>query len=232
MRSQIRHDIEHVVPQWPPWEPGGWPHNLIEATGWENVWIMWVASDTNKHCEGKSVARLAREADRDPFEVAADLILEEDGQVMAFYIGVSGDLAEQWPLRQIVQHPRASIETDAFSLGRGMPNPALLGSFPRVLGQYVRDEKLLTLEDAIRKMTSLSAERLHLRNRGRLEEGYWADVTVLNPGTVGDNATYLDPDRPPSGIDYVLVNGTVLVDDGRVDTGTLAGHVLRARRWS
>jgi N-acyl-D-aspartate/D-glutamate deacylase len=193
---------------------------------------MWVASDTNKHCEGRSVARLAREADRDPFEVAADLILEEDGQVMAFYIGVSGDLAEQWPLRQIVQHPRASIETDAFSLGRGMPNPALLGSFPRVLGQYVRDEKLLTLEDAIRKMTSLSAERLHLRNRGRLEEGYWADVTVLNPGTVGDNATYLDPDRPPSGIDYVLVNGTVLVDDGRVDTGTLAGHVLRARRWS
>ena len=228
-RAQIKHDMAHVIPEWPTWDPGGWPHNLVEATGWENVWIMWVASEANKHCERKSVARLARETGRDPFDVAADLILDEQGQIMAFYIGVSGDLDEQWPLRQIIQHPNAAIETDAFSLGRGMPNPALLGSFPRVLGQYARDEGLLTFEEAVRKMTSLSAERMRLKDRGLVREGFWADLTVIDPDTVGDNATYLDPDQPPSGIEYVFVNGTAVVDAGEVNTRSLAGHVLRAR---
>jgi N-acyl-D-amino-acid deacylase len=229
LRAQIKHDIANVIPEWPTWNPGGWPHNLVEATGWDNVWIMWVASEANKHMERKSVARLARELERDPFDVAADLILEEQGQIMAFYVGVSGDLDEQWPLRQIIQHPNAAIETDAFSLGRGMPNPALLGSFPRVLGQYARDEGLLTFEDAVRKMTSISAERLRLEDRGLVREGFWADLTVIDPDTVGDNATYLEPDQPPSGIEYVLVNGAVIVDAGEVDTAQLAGHVLRAR---
>ena len=227
-RAQIKHDIAHVIPEWPSWDPGGWPHNLVEATGWDNVWIMWVASEKNKHYERKSVARIARETERDPFDVAADLILEEQGQIMAFYIGVSGDLDEQWPLRQIIQHPNAAIETDAFSLGRGMPNPALLGAFPRVLGQYVRDERLLSFEDAIRKMTSITAERLRIKDRGLLREGFCADITVVDPEVVGDNATYLEPDQPPSGIDYVLINGTVIVDEGVVDTESLAGHVLRA----
>jgi len=228
LRAQIGRDIANVIPEWPTWHAGGWPHNLVEATGWDNVWIMWVASEANKHCERKSVAQLAREQERDPFDVAADLILEEEGQGMAFYVGVSGDLDEQWPLRQIIQHPNAAIETDAFSLGRGMPNPALLGSFPRVLGQYARDEGLLTFEDAIRKMTSISAERLGLQDRGLVREGFWADITVVDPETVADNATYLDPDHGPSGIDYVLINGNVIVDGGEVDTDALHGQVLRA----
>src|SRR5439155_4820320 len=111
-----------------------------------------------------------QEPGRDTFEVAAGLILDEQGHVTALYLAVSGDLHEEWALRQIIQHPNASIETDAFSLGRGKPHPGLYGSFPRVLGQYVRDEKLLTLEDAVRKMTSLSAERLGLRDRGLVRE--------------------------------------------------------------
>ena len=226
-RARIRHDLEHVVPEWPTWRPGGWPHNLVEATGWDNVWIMWVESERNKHCEGKSVARLAEELGQDPFDVAADLILEEQGHVTALYVGVSGDLEEEWALRQIIQHPSASIETDAFSLGRGKPHPGLYGSFPRVLGQYVRERRLLTLEEAVRKMTGLSAERFELRDRGLLREGYWADVTVFDPETISDNATYADPERPPEGVQLVLVNGTPIVEDGTVDTATLAGAVLR-----
>ncbi|MEZ5122495.1 MAG: amidohydrolase family protein [Solirubrobacterales bacterium] len=228
-RAQIRRDIETVIPSWPSWEPGGWPHNLVEATGWDNVWVIWVASRTNKACEGKSVARLAAELGKDPFDVAADLILEERGQILALYIGVSGDLDEQWALRQIVQHPSASVETDAFSLGHGKPNPALVGSFPRILGQYVRDERLMTFADAIHKMTALSAERLQIQDRGVLCEGAWADITVVDAETVGDHSTYLDPDRPPSGIDYVLINGIVMVDQGETDTTTFAGQVLRAQ---
>jgi N-acyl-D-amino-acid deacylase len=226
-RKRIERDVREVVPRWPPWDPGGWPHNLVEATGWGNVWIMWVEGEKNKHFEGKSLARLAEETGKDPFDVAADLILDEEGHVTALYLGVSGDLEEEWALRQIMQHPRASIETDAFSLGRGKPHPALFGSFPKVLGQYVREQKLLTLEDAVRKMTSLSAERLKLKDRGLVREGCWADLTVFDPDTVWDDTTYLEPDRPPRGIDYVLINGVVIVERGRVDTQTLAGKVLR-----
>jgi N-acyl-D-amino-acid deacylase len=226
-RRRIKRDVEQVIPEWPTWRPGGWPHNLVEATGWENVWIMWVESERNKDCEGKSLARLAEETGKDPFDVAADLILEEAGHVTALYIGVSGDLHEEWALRQIIQHPNASIETDAFSLGRGKPHPGLYGSFPRVLGQYVREEKLLTLEDAVRKMTSLSAERFRLKDRGIVREGYWADLTVFDPETVADNTTYLEPEQNPSGIELVLINGSVIVDGDHVDTDTLAGHVLR-----
>lgn len=227
-RARIRRDVEQVIPEWPTWRPGTWPHNLVEATGWENVWIMWVESEENKTCEGKSVARLAEETGKDPFDVAADLILAERGHVTALYLGVSGDLEHEWALRQILEHPSAAIETDAFSLGRGKPHPALFGSFPKVLGQYVREERLLTLEDAVRKMTSLSADRFGLADRGRLREGCWADIVVFDPDTVWDNTSYLDPDEPPSGIEHVLVNGTSLVEHGRVDTTRLAGRVLRA----
>jgi N-acyl-D-amino-acid deacylase len=226
-RKRIKQDIAEVIPDWPTWRPGGWPHNLVEATGWENVWIMWVESEANKDCEGKSLARLAEERGKDPFEVAADLILEEQGHVTALYIGVSGDLDEEWALRQIIQHDDASIETDAFSLGRGKAHPALYGAFPRVLGQYVREERLLTLEEAVRRMTSLAAERLRIPERGTVREGNWADLTVFDPAAIGDRSSYEQPAERPAGIDYVLVNGAVLVDHDRIDTDTLAGQVIR-----
>jgi N-acyl-D-amino-acid deacylase len=226
-RKQIRKDIAEVVPDWPTWRPGGWPHNLVEATGWDNVWIMWAESEQNKDCEGKSLATLAEQRGKDPFDVAADLILEEHGHVTALYIGVSGDLHEEWALRQIIQHADASIETDAFSLGRGKAHPALYGAFPRVLGQYVREEKLLSLEEAVRKMTSLAAERLRITNRGIVREGCWADLTIFDPATIGDRATYEEPAEGPAGIDYVLVNGAIVVEHGRIDTETLAGQVIR-----
>ena len=176
---------------------------------------------------GKSLAFLAEETGKDPFDVAADLIVAENGHVTALYLGVSGDLHEEWALRQIIQHPNASIETDAFSLGRGKPHPALYGSFPKVLGQYVREEKLLGLEEAVRKMTSLSAARFGLEDRGVVRSGCWADLTVFDPDEVWGATTYLEPDLRPSGIDYVLVNGVVMVDQGTVDTETLPGRVVR-----
>ena len=229
-RKRIKRDIESVIPTWPTWRPGGWPHNLVEATGWDNVWILWVPSEENKQFEGKSLAFLAEETGKDPFDVAADLIIAENGHVTALYLGVSGDLHEEWALREIIQHPNASIETDAFSLGRGKPHPGLYGSFPKVLGQYVREEKLLSLEDAVRKMTSLSADRFGLTDRGVVRTGCWADLTVFDPDEVWGATTYLEPDLRPGGIDYVLVNGVVMVDHGDVDTETLPGQVVRHQR--
>ena len=130
--------------------------------------------------------------------VTVKLCIDEQGHVTALYIGVSGDLDEEWGLRQIVQHPNACIETDAFALGRGKPHPALHGAFPRVLGEYVREQRLITLEDAVRRMTSLSAERFHLEGRGLVREGYWADLTVFDPETIADRTTYLEPEAAPA----------------------------------
>jgi N-acyl-D-amino-acid deacylase len=226
-RARIKHDVEHVIPDWPTWRPDGWPHNLVEATGWENVWIMWVESERNKHFEGQSVSRLAEATGKDPFDIAADLILDEQGHVTALYLGVSGDLEHEWALRQIVQHPNACIETDAFALGRGKPHPALHGAFPRVLGRYVREERLISLEEAVRRMTSLSADRFQLGDRGLVREGYWADLTVFDPESVSDRTTYLEPEAAPLGIELVVVNGTVVAEGGRVATETRAGRVVR-----
>ena len=110
-------------------------------------------------------------------------------------------------------------------LYRGKPHPRNYGTFPRVLGKYAREEQVLSLEEAIRKMTSLPAEKLGLNGRGLIAAGMWADITVFDPQTVRDRATYTDPHRYPDGIEYVLVNGTIVIKHGE-HTDKLAGRVL------
>jgi N-acyl-D-amino-acid deacylase len=116
------------------------------------------------------------------------------------------------------------IGSDGLPTG-GKPHPRLYGTFPRVLGRYVRDEGLLSIEEAVRRMTSLPAKKFRLAERGVLREGAWADVAVFDPDVVADQATYAEPRRYPSGMPYVLVNGTVEIDGG-VPAGAGAGQVL------
>ena len=111
-------------------------------------------------------------------------------------------------------------------LGESKTHPRSYGTYPRMLGKYVREKKVLTIENAIRKMASLPAQKLGLRDRGMIREGMWADVVVFNPKTVMDEATYEDPLRYPEGIEYVLVNGEIVIDE-REHTGALPGRVLR-----
>jgi len=111
-------------------------------------------------------------------------------------------------------------------LGIGKPHPRYYGTFPRVLGKYAREEKVITMEEAVRKMTSAPAQRLGLKDRGLLREGYKADVVVFNPETVKDEATFADPHRFPTGIPYVVCNGAFTVDKGK-HTGALPGRTLR-----
>ena len=226
-RARIRRSIEEDVPGWPCWTPGGWPHNLVEATGWQNVSVMWVESDANKSLEGRSLTDIADERGAHPFDVAADLVLEESGHVMCLYFGVSGEEAEEAGLEKLLAHPLAAAESDAILTGRGKPHPAAFGTFPRVLGHFVRDRKLFSLEEAVRKCTSLPAQRVGLRRRGTLREGNYADVVVFDPATVGDRTTYRSPNAAPDGIDHVLVNGRPVVRDGVVDVGARSGRVVR-----
>ena len=228
VRNRINLDVEETVPSWPPWLPGAWPHNLAKATGWEKIIIISVGSAANRHLEGKNLVELGGR-EKTPFDAAADLIIEEQGQVMALYIGVSGDMSGDEGLRRIISHPRASICTDAIITGRGLPHPAAYGSFPRVLGHFSRDLRLFTMEEAVRRMTSMSLQRFGIRDRGLIREGCFADLAIFDGATVGERGTYLDPAHFPEGVKYVITNGTLVLQDG-IYNGKLCGHVLRRQR--
>jgi N-acyl-D-amino-acid deacylase len=131
-------------------------------------------------------------------------------------------------VRRIMQHPFTAIATDGTvsKFGEGSPHPRSYGTFPRVLGHYARDEKVLTLEDAVRKMSSLPAGRMGLKDRGRVVEGTWADLVVFDPATVADKSTFQNPHQYPEGIPYVIVNGVPVVDNGKW-SGAGPGQVLR-----
>lgn len=226
-RERLRHDVEHMVSEWPTWRPGTWPHNLARATGWKNIRLLWAASEKNAAYIGQSFEEIGAAQGKTPFDAAADMLIEEQGAVLALYVGVSGDFENEEGLKKFLRHPHGAINTDAILTGRGMPHPAAYGSFPRVLGQYVREQKLMRLEEAVRKMTSLSMRRFNVQDRGLVREGMWADLVVFDPATIRDNATHLDPAQYPTGIEYVLVNGHVVVERGNVHKEILAGRVLR-----
>jgi N-acyl-D-amino-acid deacylase len=205
---------------------GAWPHNLVRATGWNNIIVITVDSPINKHLEGKSLTEIGREKNKSPFDAAADLIIEEQGVVMALYFGVSGDMnGDEW-LRKIISHPRSSICTDAIITGKGLPHLAAYGAFPKVLGYFSRELKLFTMEEAVRKMTSMSLQRFGVRDRGLIREGCFADITIFDETSVNEKGTYFDPVHFPEGIKYVIINGTLVLENGRYNS-KLCGHVLR-----
>jgi len=221
-RQQIARDIETKAPEWPPWRAGRWPHNLVRVVGWDRILIASVGSDRNRTLEGISLAELGRREAKSPLAAISDLMLEEEGRIGQFVLDISGEAG----LRRLISEPGCAFISDANDYGKGKPHPAAYGSFPRVLGQYVRGEKLLTLEEAIRRMTSLPAHVLGLSDRGRIREGTWADLVVIDPERVADRATLSGPRLKPKGIEAVVVNGELACRKGKA-TGALAGRVLR-----
>lgn len=229
IRKRIEQDIEEAQPGWPPWLPGGWPNSFAKSSGWNNIVIIWVGSDANKHLEGKILSEIAKEAGKTPFDATADLIVQERGQIMALYFGFDGDMETDEGVRKLIANPRAAINTDAILTGRGVAHPAAYGAFPRVLGYFSRELGLFTMEEAVRKMTSMSLQRFGIKDRGLIREGCFADITIFNGATVGEKGTYFDPAHYPEGIEYVMINGTPVVQKG-VYSGKLCGHVLRKQK--
>ena len=140
---------------------------------------------------------------------------------------LSGDEENEDWLRHTLRHPLAALETDAILTGRGLPHPAAYGTFPRILGRYVRELRLIPLEEAVRKMTSFCAQRLGIKDRGTLRAGNCADITLFDPATVTARATYAEPRQFPVGILYVVINGKVVVERGTYHGDRKAGQVLR-----
>ncbi len=219
LRARMSQDILEGVP--------GWFDHYLAAGEWEGCVVASVDSEENKPCEGKSVAQIAADRGKSPTDVVFDLLASEDGSVPAVYFLMSED-----DVRYAMQQPWVSVGSDGAAvrpdgpLGEGKPHPRWYGTFPRILGKYVREEKVLTLEQAVRKMTALNAEKLGMTERGVLAEGKKADLTLFDPERVIDNATFTDPHQYPTGIEAVIVNGVPVLEHAE-HTGMKPGRILR-----
>jgi N-acyl-D-amino-acid deacylase len=208
-----------------------------DTSEWENIYLgsggasgVLISSVVNRELEslqGKRLAEIAAEQKKDELDALFDLILADHGQTSAIYFMMSED-----DLRAALRAPFVSICTDSGARATDGPlssakgHPRGWGSYPRILSRYVRDEHLLTLEEAIRKMTGMPASRVGLKDRGVLREGAYADITIFDPQTVRDRSTFEQPNAYPVGIPFVIINGQLSVDNGE-RTKTLAGRVLR-----
>ncbi len=214
-RTRIREDWEENRADW---------DNRGGVREWSDVLVTDCAPRPD--VLGKSIAEIADAEGKDPLEAALDLIVISEGQAA----GVFFDQLED-NVRTLMRHPLVVVGSDGNSLaphgvlGQRKPHPRSYGTFPRVLGRYVREERVLSLEEAVKKMTSITADRFGLTDRGVIREGAWADLVLFDAQTVADRATFTDPHQYPVGIPCVVVNGVVVIDQGQ-HTGALPGWVL------
>jgi N-acyl-D-amino-acid deacylase len=225
-RRRIERDIERKRPSWPPWGEGGWPHNLVGATGWDAIFISYVESRRNKRYEKRSLAKLARMTGKRPFDAISDLIIEERGQVSMLIFEVSGERDERELLGKYARHRLSAFCTDAEDYGRGLPHPAAYGAFARILSKYVREDRALTLEEAVRKMTSYPARIFGLKDRGVIRPGAFADLTIFDPGRINDRASFEKPRREATGIKIVIINGRIAFENSQA-LGDMPGSAIR-----
>jgi N-acyl-D-amino-acid deacylase len=191
--------------------------------GIADIRLGYFRQPANLAYEGRTLGEIGRELGADLVDLLCDLLLSEGLRLNQVTPGPNLE-----GIRRFYQHPVSMVGTDSTFIG-AKPSPRTYGSYPRILGQFVREEALLTLEGAVAKMTSMPAARLGLRDRGRIADGFVADLVVFDPATVRANATYDEPRRFPDGIEHVIVNGTLVVADGR-HTGALPGRALRRGR--
>ncbi|OLE57067.1 MAG: hypothetical protein AUG13_05820 [Chloroflexi bacterium 13_1_20CM_2_59_7] len=223
IRARIKKELAGDHPDW---------ENLFyDCGGAPGVLISSVEKPGLKQFEGKTVDDIAKVWKKSPEDTLMDFVLADGAQTGAIYF-----MASEEDLRTGLGQPWTSIGLDAGEMSLDGPiyeahgHPRAMGSMPRFLGRYVRDEHLMPLEAAIRKITSLPAQREHLDSRGLLKPGYFADIAIFDPSTIIDHATFTKPDQLSEGIDFTIVNGQIEYDQGKL-TGATAGKVLRGRGW-
>jgi len=218
MRARIRKDMEN--------DSSAWDNEWLEIPGPEAILVSVVENSKLMPLQGKTIAEIAKEHQKDPIDTIFDLLIEDPGMSVAVF-----GMSEQ-DITYALKQPWVSVDNDSQGtapdgiLGKEHPHPRSYGTFPRILRKYVREEKLLTLPDAIRKFSALPAQRMRLADRGVLKEGMRADVVVFDPNTIHDVATFENPNQLSVGMEYVFVNGIAVIDDGKM-TNALPGKVLR-----
>jgi N-acyl-D-amino-acid deacylase len=223
VRSRIKEELASEHPNW---------ENLyLGSGGAPGILLAGIENPDLQQYNGKTLAQLAETQGKDPLDALMDLVIADKAQTGAIYFIASED-----DLRYGLKQPWTSIGLDGSETSLDGPlfdphgHPRAFGSMPRFLGHYVREEHLLPLEQGVRKITSLPAQREGLRNRGLLKEGFFADITIFDPRTIIDKATYGNPTQPSMGIKYVFVNGELEYAEGEL-TGAMAGQALRGPGW-
>jgi N-acyl-D-aspartate/D-glutamate deacylase len=226
MRARIRKEMDDPHP--------AWENRLISAGTWHNVQIASVPARTGiesgyKRYEGRRIDDAAKEAGKDPYDFVFDMLIANAGSISCVWF-----IIDESDLKLAMQQPWVSIGSDGSALATsgplrvGVPHPRNFGTFPRVLGKYVREEHVLTLEQAVHKMSGLTAKQMHISDRGVIKEGLAADLVIFDPATVADRATFTDPFQYSVGVSTVIVNGRMVLDNGR-HTGQRPGVVIRGR---
>ena len=217
-RERIRKDMQ--TPS------GAWDNEWQEIPGPDAVMIGVVQNPKLLPMQGKRLSEIAKQWNKDPIDALFDFLIEDPNSDVAVF-GMS-----QPDVTLVLEQPWVSVDNDSSGtspeglLGQEHPHPRAYGTFPRVLRKYVREDKVLSLEDAIRKFSALPAQRMRLTDRGVLKAGMWADVVIFDPATVRDLATFDKPNQLSQGMEYVLVNGVPVIEQGKM-TGSLPGKVLR-----
>lgn len=208
-----------------------WENLYLAAGSPDKVILVGFRNDSLKYLTGKTLAEVAALRGTSPEETAMDLVIDDDSRVGTVYF-----LMSEENIRKQIALPWMSFGSDAESLApegaflKSNPHPRAYGTFARLLGRYVRDEKIIPIEEAVRRLTSLPAGNLKIRDRGRLAQGYLADVVVFDPATIQDHATFDKPHQYSTGVKHVLVNGVQVLKDGE-HTGARPGRVVRGPGW-
>jgi dihydroorotase/N-acyl-D-amino-acid deacylase len=219
-RSLVRAEIESPTTQW---------ENLCDLATPEGTLLLGLDRPANRRFAGRYLADVARELGKDWIDTVFDLVLDEQqGISTAFFMMSEENVAMQVG----VSWMKFGTDASGFdpAAGGGLAHPRAYGTFARVLGRYVRELQVTSLEDAVRKMSAAVAARLRIPERGFLREGFYADVIVFDPGAIGDHSTYERPHRASTGVEHVFVNGQPVVVDG-IHTGAMPGRALRGPGW-
>jgi N-acyl-D-aspartate/D-glutamate deacylase len=225
-RARIRKEMDDPNPTW--------ENRLISAGTWHNVQLASIGSRTetasaDKKYEGMRVDDAAKAAGKDPYDFVFELLIAHRGSVGCVWF-----IIDENDLKLAMRQPWVSVGSDGSALATsgplraGVPHPRNFGTFPRVLGKYVREEHVIPLEQAVHKMSGLTASQLHITDRGLIKTGLAADLVIFDPAIVADRATFTDPFQYPVGIPTVIVNGRVVLDNGR-HTGERPGIIIRGR---
>jgi N-acyl-D-amino-acid deacylase len=222
-RARIRHDMETPST--------AWDNEWLEIPGAQSILVSVVQNPQLLPLQGKTIAEIAKMWGKDPIDAIFDLLIQDDAFTNVAVFGMS-----EQDVALALEQPWVAVDNDSQGtaadgvLGREHPHPRAYGTFPRILRKFVREEHKLRLEEAIRKFTALPAARMRLDDRGVLKQGMWADIVVFDPETIHDNATFEKPNQLSAGMQYVLVNGVAVIEDGKM-TNALPGKVLRGPAW-
>jgi N-acyl-D-amino-acid deacylase len=224
IRARVVHELETHVPTWPTWENGWWTDKFLSFTSRYNGFRL----EKNLEFTGRTMHEIARELGKTPYDALFDLLVEEEGKL--FMVGGLVDFDDPVGdefMGGLFQDPDCSVMTDIVGADFEHGNPVAYGAFTKVLGSFARERGLMSQEEAVRRMTSLPASQMQLNDRGVIRRGAFADLTVFDPESVANRASFREPRRFSEGIEWVLVNGEVVLEKGTYRPGALAGKVLR-----